>query len=94
MKKLQAMQKGVEESKKRLDNISVEGEAYEGKIKITLTGNRKMKDISIHESLLKDKEDLEDMLVVAFNRALEKADGVNEAEMQGAAKGMMPGLGF
>lgn len=94
MKKLQAMQQGVEESKKRLDNISVVGEAYEGKIKITLTGNRKMKDISIDEKLLNDKEDLEDMLVVAFNRALEKADGVNEAEMQGAAKGMMPGLGF
>lgn len=92
MKKMQEMQAQVEESKKRLDAITVEGEAMEGKIKVRLTGNRKLVGIEIADNMMNDKEELEDMLAVAFNRALEKADNVNESEMRSAASGLIPGM--
>ena len=49
----------------------------------------KIKDLKIDESLLTDTEELADHLVMVLNTALEKAESVNEAEMKGAASGMM-----
>lgn len=93
MGKLQQMKQEMDNIKQRLDTITVDGEAPGGKVKVTVTGNRKVTDIQVAEELLQeDKEQLEDFLVMAVNSALAKADQVNEAEMQGAAKGMMPGL--
>ena len=92
MSKLQAMKEQMEESKKRLDNITVEGEAEGGLVKVTLTGNRKLKNISIDPTIVDDVEALEDLLLIAFNRAMEKADNVNESEMQGAAKDFLPNM--
>ena len=95
MAKMQEMQGAVEESKKRLVNIYVKGESHDGKIRFVLDGNRKVKDVTIDESLLakENKEDIEDMLVVAFNKAIEDADHVNENEMKSTASGLLPGMG-
>ena len=92
MKKLQEMQQKVEETKARLDTIIVDGEAA-GKVKVSLTGNRQVKAISIIPSLNElDKEELEDLLIIAFNQALEKAERVNESEMRAASAGLIPGM--
>jgi nucleoid-associated protein EbfC len=91
MGKLHEMKQKMEESKKKLDALIVEGEAGNGSIKIRANGNRIIKSIVIKEELLKgEKEELEELLVVAMNRTLENADKVNEAEMSGTAKGMLP----
>lgn len=90
MGKLNEMKAKVEEAKARLDHITVEGEAYEGSVRVMVTGNREVKDITINDKLLGDREQLQDMLVLAVNRALEKAEKVNEAEMQGTAKDFLP----
>lgn len=90
MEKLQAMKQETEAIKARLDNITVSGEAENGKIKIEITGNRKVKSIHVDETLLTDKEELEELMLVAVNRAIEQADHVNETEMRGAAMSMMP----
>jgi DNA-binding YbaB/EbfC family protein len=92
MEKLQEMQKQAEESKQRLDKISVIGEAENGKVQIEITGNRKVKSIRVDATLLNDKEQLEDVLLVAMNRAIEQADKVNEAEMRSAAMNFMPNM--
>ena len=90
MDKLQAMQKAVEESKQKLDLISVEGKA--DYITVELIGNRRVKHISILKDSDLDREELEDLLCIAFNRALEQADKVNETEMANSAKGLIPGM--
>ena len=90
--KLQQMKEEVEKSKQRLEAITVD-EEYNG-VKIIMNGNRKLKDISISLELLEDKEALEDILITAFNRSLEKAEKVDEAEMAGAAKGILPNMPF
>ncbi len=93
MQKLQAMQGQMETIKARLETITVQGEAENGKIVVKINGNRKVTDIQIDESLItSDKEELQDLLLVAVNRAIEQADNVNASEMQSAAMGMMPGM--
>lgn len=95
MGKLQEAQQKTEETKKRLDTVYVSEQSSDGKIKITISGNRSIKDIHIDESLLEDAEELSDYLVLTLNKAIAKATAVNETEMQAAAKGMlnMPGMG-
>lgn len=93
MEQLQQMKQKMEESKQKLDRIYVDGHAGNGKVKISMNGNRVVKGVSIDPSLQQsDREELEDLLILAFNHALEQAEKVNEAEMQNTAKGMLPGM--
>lgn len=92
MGKLQEAQKKVEETKKRLDTVLVEETSSDQKIKIILTANRIIKSISIDDSLLNDAEELEDYLIIALNKAIEKATSINELELANAAKSGMPNI--
>ena len=40
----------------------------------------------------RSNEELEDLLIIATNDALEKAESVNESEMKAASAGMIPGM--
>jgi len=90
MGKLQEMQKAVEESKRKLDTITVEGKA--DYLTVEVTGNRRVKNVRIDQNAEIDREELEDLITIALNRALEQADKVNEAEMASSAKGLIPGM--
>lgn len=94
MGKMQEMKQKSEEVKKRLDTISVNGEAENGLVTVVSTANRKITSITISEALMaeNDKDQIEDLTLLAINRALEKAEKVSEAEMAGVAKGMLPGF--
>lgn len=92
MGQLQETQKKVEETKKRLDTVLIDETSHDGKVKITLTANRTIKTIDIDDSLLNDKEELEDYLILTFNKAIEKATSVNEAELAAVAKEGMPNI--
>lgn len=92
MDKLKKAQEEVEKTKLRLDSVLVDEVSSDGKIKITLTANRKIKSISIDDSLLNDAEELEDYLIISLNKAIEKASKVNESEMAVAAKSGMPNI--
>lgn len=93
--KLMAAQQKADEIKKRLDTISVYGEAEGGKIRITATANKTVTAIDIEEEFHKttDKEALEELLLTAINKALEQAEQVSAAEMQNMTKDMLGGLG-
>ncbi|QXU41606.1 YbaB/EbfC family nucleoid-associated protein [Pedobacter sp. D749] len=93
--KLFAAQQKAEEVKKRLDTVSVFGEVENGAIKITATANKSITGISIDEEFLKnaDKEELEELLLTAINKAMASAEQVSAAEMQASAQDMLGGLG-
>lgn len=94
MGKLQEMKQKTEEIKLKLDNTILNVEGAGGDIKISLTGNKEIKSISISPALQHgNKEEFEEQLVVALNRALQKAQEVNDNEMKQVASGMLPGLG-
>jgi DNA-binding YbaB/EbfC family protein len=83
------------EVKKRLDAITVTGTAEGGKITVSANGNKVLQGINIDESFFKeaDKEQLEELLVLAVNKALEQAENVNQAEMASMTKDMFGDLG-
>lgn len=93
-KLFQAQQK-AQEVKDRLDNISVMGEAEGGKVRVISSANKVVKEIVISEDLFEegDKEQLEELLIVALNKAFAQADNVSQAEMQAVSQDMFGGLG-
>jgi DNA-binding YbaB/EbfC family protein len=94
-KMMEKMQGQMEEVKSKLNNISVIGEAENGNIKISANGNRLLNSITINADFYNtaSKEELEDLILTAANRALEQAERVEKSEMSHAAMGMLPGLG-
>lgn len=88
--KLTAMQEQLQNGKKELDNIKLESKS-EG-ITITLSASKKIENISIDPAIVDadDIEQLEDLLLVAVNRALDKADAEAAKGMQKMASGLLP----
>ena len=95
MNKLQDFQQQNEAVKAKLATQFVTGEA-EG-IKVTANGNRVITDIHIPSDLLDDAEAVQDLVLLATNRALELAGNLHDAEMAATARGMLgggfPGMG-
>lgn len=92
MGKLKETQQKIEETKKRLDTVLIDEQSNDGLLKVTITANRDIRSISVDDSLLEDKEQLEDYLVLVLNKAIAKATAVNEAELAAVAKDGMPNI--
>jgi DNA-binding YbaB/EbfC family protein len=93
-KLMQAQQKAGE-VKQRLDAINVTGTAEGGKITVSTNGNKMVQSVSIDEDFFKDadREQLEELLVIAINKAMEQADNVSQREMAEMTKDMFGNLG-
>ncbi|GGH22366.1 YbaB/EbfC family nucleoid-associated protein [Mucilaginibacter phyllosphaerae] len=93
--KLMEAQQKAGEVKKRLDAIIVTGIAEGGKITVTANGNKVVQSVVVDDDLLKDadKEQLEELLVVAINKALEQAENVSQSEMAAMTQAMLGGMG-
>ena len=92
MGKLKETQQKIEETKIRLDSVLIDEQSSDGLLKVTLTANRTIKSIEVDDTLLEDKEQLEDYLVLVMNKAIEKATKVNEAELGAVAQDGMPNI--
>ncbi|MBV7528767.1 hypothetical protein SAMN05444266_107501 [Chitinophaga jiangningensis] len=92
--KLSQIQQKMKEGKERLANVTLEGEAGNGAVKVAVDGNRQVKSIDVAAELLvpERKEELEDLMISALNKALKAAENSWEAEMKNAAGGMLGGL--
>jgi hypothetical protein len=91
MQQLEEMKRQTEQTRERLEGISMEAESPGGGVRVSINGNRRVLGITVSPELLSDAESLEDMLVIAVNRAIEKAGNVHETEMGAIARNMMPG---
>lgn len=92
MGKLKETQQKIEATKKRLDTVLVDEKSNDALLQVTITANRQLRSISIDDSLLTDKDQLEDYLVMTINKAIEKATTINEAELGAVAKEGMPNI--
>jgi len=92
MSKIKETQEKVEATKKRLNTVLLDEQSNDGLLKITLTANREIKKIEVADSLLEDKEQLEDYLVIHLNKAIERATQINETELAAVAKEGMPNI--
>lgn len=98
---LQQMQNRMEEVQNALADELVEATVGGGALKITMNGHQEIKAIVIDPDFLKDAaaegdaEMVQDMLLSAFNSALEKSKALQEERMSavtGGLSGMMGGL--
>lgn len=92
MNMLQNAQSQMDNAKKQLEYITVEGVTAEGKIKVVVTATHKVTQLTISPELLSecDAEELEDLLTVAINRAMDAATSRATEEMDKVAQGLMP----
>lgn len=84
MKQAQQMQENMKKAQAELANVEVEGQSGSGMVKVLITCSNKVKRVSIDDSLLNDdKEMLEDLMVLAFNDAVSKAEATSQQRMSG-----------
>ena len=92
MGKLQEAKVKAEETKERLKTVLIDESSSDNLLKLTVTASGRLKEIAIDDSLLEDKEQLEDYLILTINKALEKAQNIHDTEMAAVAKEGMPDI--
>lgn len=81
MKQAQMMQANMQKAQEELANVEVEGSASNGLVKVTMTCRNAIKRVNIDDSVMDDRETLEDLLVVALQDATKKAEETSSARM-------------
>jgi nucleoid-associated protein EbfC len=90
MGKMRDTQNKIEETKKRLNTVLINEQSADGLLKITITANAEVKSITIEDTLLADKEQLEDYLIITINKAIQNAAAINQTELDAVTKIDMP----
>ena len=93
MAKLADIKRLAEESKERLEHLVLEGDAGSGLVVVSINGNRIVKSIKINTDIkIMENDDLEDLLCIAFQRAMDKVNELNEQEVMSSTKDLFPGM--
>ncbi|MEO8331240.1 MAG: YbaB/EbfC family nucleoid-associated protein [Gallionella sp.] len=95
MKQAQQLQLNMQKAQAELAGVEVEGQAGSGMVKVIMTCAHEVRRVSLNDSVLSDdKEMLEDLIVLAINDAMKKAEATSQQRMSGftAGMGLPPGL--
>lgn len=95
LKQAQKMQKQMEQMQAELEEKTVEATSGGGAVTVVVSGKKEVKSIKISPDAidLDDVEMLEDLILVAVNDALSKADEMMASEMGKITGGLnIPGL--
>lgn len=94
MKQIQEMQQRIARVQTELEQKTVLAEAGGGMVKVTANGKQQILKVEIEAEVVKpeEKDILEDLVVAASNKALEKAAALAQEEMQKATQGMLPNI--
>ena len=71
MKQAQKMQADMQKAQEEMANIEVTGQAGGGLVSVTMTCRHDVKRVTIDDSVMDDKEMLEDLLAAAVNDAVQ-----------------------
>ncbi len=96
MKQVQKMQKQMEEQQKLLEESEYTATAGGGAVEVTVTGKKAVTKIKLDPDAVDpdDVEMLEDLIMVAVNEALKKADDASSSAMSKMTGGMGGGFPF
>jgi nucleoid-associated protein EbfC len=94
MGKLQEMKRMAEEMKVRLEAMSFSAQSDDGRVKVEISGMRKVKKLELTGTEGMPAAELSQKVLDTMNRAMSEAEKVNESEMKKVAGGLIPGLGF
>ena len=90
MQQAQAMQKQLEKATEQINATEFEGTASNGLVKVTVNGENKVLAVSIDPPILNpdDKEMIEDLIMIAVNDAIGKADALKKDRFGSMASSM------
>lgn len=93
MKQVQKMQKEMAQAQESLNEKEFTGESTNGYVKVTVTGDRKVKAVTINPDVVdpEDVEMLEDLVALAVNDVISKVEKEIESTMGKYTKGL-PGF--
>ena len=94
MKQAQQMQENMKKAQEQLATLEVEGQSGAGMVKVVMTCQHDIKRVSIDDSVMDDKEMLEDLVAAAVNDAVRKVESTTQEKMSGFTAGLNlpPGL--
>ena len=88
MQKAKQMQEDMAIAQEEIKLLTCEGISASGSIKIVLNGEYKVTSINIADSLLSDKEMLEDLIMLAVNDASSKVNKTSKDKMKNVTGGL------
>ena len=94
MKQAQKMQDDMKHAQAELANAEVTGQAGGGMVSVVMTGRHDLRHVSIDDSVMDDKEMLEDLLAAAVNDAVRQIESVSKDKMSGMTDGLNLPPGF
>jgi DNA-binding YbaB/EbfC family protein len=94
--KINEMQSTMKQIREEMDHLHVEADAGGGMVHVKATASKKILKVSIDPVAIdrNEAELLEDLIVAAVNKALEKAEERGQAHMQEKTKDLLPGGGI
>ncbi|MCG6886718.1 MAG: YbaB/EbfC family nucleoid-associated protein [Proteobacteria bacterium] len=92
MKQAQKMQADMQKAQEEMATIEVTGQAGGGLVSVVMTCRHDVKRVNIDDSVMDDKEMLEDLVAAAMNDAVRQVEKTVEERMSGLTSGMgLPG---
>ncbi len=94
MGQVQKLQEQMQQMQQELDNVTVEGAAGGGMVKVTATAGLRITSVTIDPSVMgEDRDMLQDLVTAAVNAALDKArEKANESAQARMSSLLPPGL--
>jgi len=94
MKQAQKMQEDMQKAQAEIANLEVTGQAGGGMVSVVMTGRHDLRRVSIDESVMDDKEMLEDLVAAAVNDAVRQVEESSKSRMSGMTDGLNLPPGF
>lgn len=88
MKQAQEMQANMQKAQQEIAEMEVTGEAGGGMVKVVMTGKHELVKVEIDDTIMDDKEMLEDLFAAAVNSASRRVEEVSQEKMGGLTAGM------
>jgi len=88
MKQAQQMQANMKKAQDELAKVEVEGQAGSGMVKVTMTCTHEVRRIKLDDSVMDDKEMLEDLVAAALNDAVRQVAATTKDKMSGFGAGL------
>jgi DNA-binding YbaB/EbfC family protein len=92
MKQAQQMQANMKKAQDELAAVEVEGQSGSGMVKVTMTCAHELRRVTLDDSVMDDKEMLEDLIVAAVSDANKKVAQTTEQRMSGFTAKLPPGM--
>src|SRR4051794_10156578 len=96
MRNLPKLQEQMEQFQRKLGEITAEGDAGAGMVKVKVNGRMEVLSVKITEEAGKDRELLEDLIRASVNQALVKVKALvgEETSKMAMEMGLPPGMGM